>query len=470
MNKYTAKPKVIPEIKSNYERYNLKDNPFPYDPFLEPESDNVRVNGTIYNEAIKSKELKRLENIFLKQTIDGNHKRLGYLIDANYTGRGNGKSALLLHLKNKINNDYGYAVSDGVNRTFALYVKPQPSGQTAKFWQLSEDIIKQILKLDLISDCLITLRYKAIESFEGGYEKLVELLKEEDDFNNLLNSDWLNKNGFSEFHINEIVAKDLRNNGVSSDLANPIAQMPGMAKELILGLSCQQPESWKKKNISIFLFDQLVKFFITANFNGGYILLDEFEKIVDSQKISEKNEFAAELRHNLLEGGVQGAARGFFTIIFAMHPGVPNLIVESWEKSGINARSPLPIGKGEEEPHIIFFNNLQKENIAELLVVYLEYFRIEKSDEKSGLYPFEQSAIDRIAELAKYNTAKTLKFANIVLENLVNLQQEKIDLIFLHNTLEKKKEISQENVTSPDFLQRESSPMEDVLKGASYKS
>lgn len=467
MNKFITKPKTTPLVKEKYERFNLTDNPFPYDPFMEPESENVRINGTIYNENIKKNEIQKISNNFFLQSLDGNNKRLGYLIDSAYTGRGNGKSALLVHLKSLVNKDFGATVSNQENRVFAIYIKPQPSGRSAKFWQLAEEVLVQISKTNILKEVLITLKYNALASMPSELEKVQDKLQTEEDFYNLLDSSFLSTHNVNEFEVNQSIIDLLVGFKIDRTLAAEMVQMPNSLNQILIERHFKLSESQKRKQIPHVLFDQLVKIFSAANFNGGYILLDEFEKIVDSQSAAERNDFAAELRFNLFEGGGMSATSGFFMMIVAMHPGVPNLLRESWEKSGLNARTPLP-SSAENDLHIIFFNNLQKNNIKELLTVYLDHFRCNPNlTDKCGIYPFEESAIEKVAELANYNTAKTLKFANILLDECAKETDRLVDLKFVESIISQKKNNPDEDIMSSDFLKRESLPLENILKGVS---
>ncbi|SRR5258705_12268249 len=102
MSKLLRRPSAsLPtEIKGRFEKFNLAENPFPSNPFVDKNSEDKRINGDIYEIGIRTKEYDQIESIFLKQPqSDLNHLRLAYIIDESYIGRGNGKSALLVHLQ-----------------------------------------------------------------------------------------------------------------------------------------------------------------------------------------------------------------------------------------------------------------------------------------------------------------------------------------------------------------------------------
>lgn len=463
MNKFIRKPETKPsEIRDLFSRFNLKENPFPYNPFIEPESEDPKRNGEIFDERIRYKELEKFKTNFLEQPIDGDHNRVGYLMESSFTGRGNGKSAFLVNIQNSINADFGATVSKNINKSFSIYFKAKASGQNAKFWQVSQEIIKELASKKIFEDCLITLRYKVLE--ENGWLKQIEKeMIEESDYYNLLNNSWLMEKNINFPIFNSKLRQKLIDVGISMELATLFANKSSEASKSILEKYIfEKQEPWKKKELNRFLFDELCRFFIMSDFNGCYILLDEFEKIADFQKPVERIEFAYELRQNILESSLQSGITGFFIFIITMHPGTQRLILESWEKSGINARSPLPGEDFMEAPHVISFEDIKKQDISALLKVYLDYYRIDKSGE-IGLYPFDEEAVNMIAEVSKYNAARILKFSHMLLSELVQTEKEKIDRLFVSDLINKNKKFQIEDITSSNFLSRENNPLENAM-------
>jgi hypothetical protein len=72
-----------------YEKYFLKDNPFPTTPILDPASDDDRVNGKIYNPHIREAEIVSFESKIRQRPP------LIYIENSEFE-RGVGKSALLV--------------------------------------------------------------------------------------------------------------------------------------------------------------------------------------------------------------------------------------------------------------------------------------------------------------------------------------------------------------------------------------
>lgn len=93
---------IVVDNGNRYECYNLKENPFPLNPFLNQESPDKRYNGDIYEASVRDIEEKQVEESFLKvPQSNPSHIRVGYILDTSYVGRGNGKSSFAINLIKK---------------------------------------------------------------------------------------------------------------------------------------------------------------------------------------------------------------------------------------------------------------------------------------------------------------------------------------------------------------------------------
>ncbi len=63
------------------------------------------------------------------------------------------------------------------------------------------------------------------------------------------------------------------------------------------------------------MFSQMVRFFQAADFNGAYVLVDDFERIPDFQSARQKKDFALELRSVLFDGSYVNARVGFLNFL-----------------------------------------------------------------------------------------------------------------------------------------------------------
>ena len=406
----------------NYEKFNLSENPFPSEPTVNKESTDKRINGYIYEMEIRGNEYELiLSNFIRKSQKDPNHLRLGYIIDTSYIGRGNGKSAFLLNLTHKINREYCLDLSNNINRCFAIYVSPEPGGRTKTFPSFVDTIFESILNSGIINICLATLRLEVIN--QSYPEISLAEFPEDELIMNLNSKDWFDQEKIDYRKIHDIFIR-------KESFQNLPFEFPlfGEGKSLFSIVSTQDDfkqyyRGLKKTKERIdFLFNDLIKLFIAANFNGAYVFIDDFERIPDFQSSRQKKDFALELRTCLFDGISLNAKLGFYNMFLVLHAGVPRLINDAWAASGMENRAPI---NQLSYKHIIVFDKLTRDHVALLLKKYLSEYRI-KEISKDQLYPFTEDAVNTIGEMSEFNAAKILKMAYEYLEKAVEKKSQQV--------------------------------------------
>lgn len=420
------------DLRGRYEKFNLEENPFPSDPFVNKESTDKRVNGEIYEIEIRKPEYEKIESNFLKHPqSDLNHIRLGYLVDTSFVGRGNGKSAFLVNLQNNINKEYCLDISDGENKCFALLVTPEAGGRTKTFASFVDQIFAAVLRQHVIDECLAILRLEAIRELYPKTDLAKELRNENTLRERLRSSEWFRKKNFDLRAISDHVASNER-------LQTLPATFPVIRdrSSLIKGFPVERDfEEYYVTNLRKgrerydFLFSHLVQFFQAAGFNGAYVLVDDFERIPDFQSARQKRDFALELRSCLFDGTFTNAKIGFYNMVLVLHAGVQRLIEEAWALSGMENRAP--ISPRVDSSHVIAFEKLSEGHAALLLRKYLTEYRI-KPEKTDPLSPFTAEAVRLIGEMSEYNASKILKTAYELLEKAASSEtQSDIDREFV---------------------------------------
>lgn len=403
-----------------FERFNLSENPFPSEPTVNKESQDKRINGNIYEIQIREKEFELIQSNFIKQPqSDFNHLRLGYIIDTSYIGRGNGKSAFLINLMQKINKEFCLDLSDGLNKCFAIYVTPEPGGRTKTFQSFVDSIYDAILKSEIISTCLAILRLEAINELYPNTS--LDGIDEKDLVKSVNNSQWYQTKNIQYQSINNHLLANKHLQNLPSDF--PIFKRNLFTQDIV------SQEDFENYYIDIkrprekidFVFSQLVKFFISAGFNGAYILVDDFERIPDFQSTRQKKDFALELRACLYDGSYTNAKINFYNMLLVLHAGVPKLISDAWAASGLENRAP--INQTLTFKHIINFGKLNQKHVSLLLRKYLIEYRID-TQKKNGLSPFTEGAVTKIGELSEFNAAKILKMSYELLDKAANIPEQ----------------------------------------------
>ena len=407
MSDLLRKPKDQPglQMPGRHERFHLTENPFPTEPVNKDSSDR-RINGDIYESEIRTKEYSLIENSFLKKPqSDRNRLRLGYICDTSYIGRGNGKSAFLVNLAHKINKDYCLDISDELNKCFAVYVTPEPGGRTKSFASFVDLIFEAMLKSGIVDVCLATLRLEAacrlypdkdFSTLAGEMDKSVARLN---------SPDWLRTQGVDLSSLAAAISENERLQALPREF--PLAQRsslfqfvtPDSFREYYLNLRKGRPRS-------DFLLSHMVQVFLAAEFNGAYILVDDFERIPDFQSARQRKDFAIELRSALFDGPYVNARIGFYNMLLVLHAGVPQLISDAWSSSGLGNR--YPITPKIQSAHWIAFEKLTREHVSLLLKKYLDAYRTSHSH-GNELRPFTAEAVTLIAQINENNAAKILR-------------------------------------------------------------
>lgn len=439
MSKLLRKPEQShrPDTMAKFQKFGLSDNPFPSEPYVNQDSTDKRVNGGIYETEIHKTELQKIMNNFIKKPqSDHNHLRLGYIIDTSYIGRGNGKSAFLLKLKQIIDNEYCLDLSDGKNKCFAIYFSPESGGRTKTFPSFVEIFYQAIVRSEIIQNCLAILRLESMKKLYSNFEGIIENMSDEDLITLLNDEEWFSKNNFDNAAISDEIYKH-------DFLQQLPAEFPlfrgrnSWVKPFITvkDFTDYYVNNLKKSSDRItFVFSNLVNFFVAAGFNGAYILVDDFERVPDFQSERQKRDFALELRSCLFDGLHTNAKLGFYNFLLVFHAGVPRLVGDAWAASGMEHR--VPIMPKISSNHVIRFEKLSKKHAVLLLVKYLAEYRID-SKELDPLHPFDEGAVQKIGELSEYNAARMLKMANELLEKATELENvQLINSSFISKNLE----------------------------------
>lgn len=433
MSKIIKKPKdAILASVGKYEKLNLKENPFPVNPFVNKENADDRYNGRIYESKIREIERTKIVDNFIKiSQSNPNHIRLGYILDYSYVGRGNGKTAFTLNLIDEINKEFCLDLSEESNKCFGLHISPEPSGRTKNFYNFVDLIFDSIYKNNLINDCLASLRLESILDSDDSFN-IANEFKDDDDLVAKLNSpSWFESKAYE---IQKITSKIYE----KAEFNKVLREFPlNKDKSKFYGYNVTTQEDFKKYYYEVlkngqernnFIFNDLVLFFVASGFNGSYIILDDFERIPDFQSEKLRHEFALEIRTNFFDGISENAKIGFYNLILVLHAGVPRLVEKAWTVSGMHRRSPM-LNEDGSSSHIIKFDKLGVEHAKLLIIKYLNKYRIKPSDTNDSS-PFTDGAIKFISEKAELNASAILEKSYLLIESAVAENVDSIDLTF----------------------------------------
>lgn len=434
-SKFTTRSTTLvdPKRQGRFVPFGLKDNPFPPEPFINRRSKDNRINGTIYDDTLRRSEYQRLQEQFLeKPRNEGSHLKLGYIEDTSYLGRGNGKSAFILHASDKINQSYCLDISSNCNKCFAVAINPEAGGKTKTFDAFVDLFFDAIIESRILDVAIGSLLLESVASSESTASATDEITDEDSLLKSVFQLDWYERHSIS---IHDVLER-LRTNPFLSDISveSPLSELCSsrfLINSIVSSSDCKRFYTQLKKGKPRydFVFNDVTRVFLAAGFNGAFVFVDDFEKIPEFQSARQKKDFASELRSVLFDGPYVGSAYGFYTILLVLHAGVPRLIQEAWQSAGVASRSPIGDHGGS---HVIPFEKLDAAKVASLFVKYLDEFRIEPSS-RGTLTPFSQGAIGKLAEACDFNLGKILKNAHTLLELAAEQSVKSIDEAFVAN-------------------------------------
>lgn len=414
---------------SKYSCFSLTENPFPTAPVNKNSSDK-RINGGIYETHIRCNETEGIETSFLKVAqTNPSHLRLGYICDTSYIGRGNGKSAFIVNLIDRINAQYCMNISSNLNKCFAVYLSPQPGGRTKTFDKFVDLLFESLFSSKILKISLAIVRLEAISVLYPDLD--FQSISDADLVSNLNDAEWLSANGIDCYKLTKTVCDNQFFQALPSDSPFTNTRSSFIVEVTTDEKLYQYYRSIKNKRLKLdFVFTELVALFMAAGFNGSYIFVDDFERVPDFQSARQKRDFATELRSVLLDGPFDSARLGFYNMLLVLHAGVTALILEAWASSGLDQRYPL--SPKVDSPHLVQFNKLNKSHIMLIVKKYLQAYRAE-SYSGDALAPFTVKSIELISEKGENNAATILKTCATLLETAVIKNVTSIDEVFVRN-------------------------------------
>ncbi|RZK25756.1 MAG: hypothetical protein EOO43_04680 [Flavobacterium sp.] len=455
LKKATSNIETVPF--GRFEIFNLIDNPFPSQAILNKDSTEKKLNGSIYEPEIRTAEFEKLLNNFLRSPqSDINHQRLGFLLDSSYIGRGNGKTAFLLNVLRKINNDYCLDLSGGVNKCFAVYFQPEAGGKTKTFDSFVDLFFQAVIDTDIIKNSLAILRLESIISLKQS-EEILELYPENELVEKLNSDEWFGSEGKEKLDISrrEITINILSNQhlqNLSKDF--PLYRDTKFLTPLVTQRDFEDHYNNLKKGKAKFdfVFTELVSLFLASGFNGAYVFVDDFERIPDHQSAIQKKDFVTQLRTILYDGLYSNSKIGFYNFFFALHAGVPRILQEAWALSGLEHR--VSLNPAFDNPrHMILFDKINEMHAILLVGKYLSEYRINPIEEGNKLTPFTEEAVKIIGIKSELNAAKILQMACNIIEHAADNKVDKIDAAYVQQ-LTKQGNVNIEHDQSVDSISK----------------
>jgi hypothetical protein len=400
---------------SPFERFGLRDLPFPTDPVVNPYSADPRRNGMIYATRPAQAEIKKFEDLLVRPTDFLNRARLAYLWSKGdqQSGRGMGKTALLRYFRQRINVDWGQTEFKGQFSAVVVYVSFPGQVDRRYMEQLAQAGLVDVCGNGVLGAARAGLRLGKLPGAIG------ERVLEEKGAEGLLDDDALSAAGGNVDELNDAVTAALSEAGIGDEVARHLARgtfedyLRGMRKDRNL-IPLYVPRDTKQLDYSRYLlFNEIVLFLRTAGFAGGYLFIDDIENLVDQMSRKDRIEFAKEFALCTVRPGYANTNHGFFSCVLTTHQQASVGLSQAWGDAGLAAIARLDPGANSS----VELPLPSKDSAREIIVAHLDHYRLDSS--KNGtIEPFTEDGIEALLSI-NVHPRELLSRAAIVMQNAV---------------------------------------------------
>jgi hypothetical protein len=412
---------ALREEANLYERFGLRQNPFPTKPSVTVGGPDPRQNGSIYIEELRVDEQQRFEQLLIPKSERPQVRSIAFLMDyATRRGRGIGKTAFLYHQQKRIMSDLGNEMSGGTQVIFSTYVLPLPEGSYKKFWQFCKMLLEA---LTVDQNPIISLAIWRLRGFSKYISEEVLSRVGEVPEQTIGNNKWLQEQKVDvHFGLRQDIRSQLVDLNLSDVLINALLDHGHSPQEFRRHFfSALSDADWRKIGGKL-VFDDLVKLFNLAKFTKGIFLIDEVEKIIQPQNTQERRSFTDSLRYYLVDGQCENARLTFYSFLFTIHPYVQEILTPHWEASGLDRFAALSRELASE--YTVYLEPLNQNSAVPLAKAYLDASSINGVDD---LRPFTVNALNEALIRTGRVPGRFLTLLNSVIERAIQENWETIN-------------------------------------------
>ncbi len=427
-NLQNANPPV--EQKNAYqELYGLRENPFPSMALFTPNINDPRRNGEIYDAEFRKDEEKQFFKLFIQPDNNDRPIQLGFIrLDPQAGGRGNGKSAFLHRIMQRINGqewETEWMTDPNDPNLFCLgvHVLPEPKKQK-RIWEFARLVFETISEQKLFAEIDKQLRAAILVNLLTE-EQMTELsslpvaelnqsLSDIQGFSTLLAKYNITFSGFVDLVRVQLEKIQPATNLFLGNFFDNNCSLTAVWADWINKGIAGNDYKWRKEGVD-WLTDGLVPVMLVAGYRRLIILLDEFEKIYISQNGRERDEFLDGLRQYFFERDSVAVKYQYITIVLTIHPSIYAYVDTNWRRVGLDNLAPLDVDRIKNVS--VELGTSDNTKLEHLLTTYLDFFRINADDPKKGsIYPFNTDALEPAIIAARLYPRGTLWYAYELLQ------------------------------------------------------
>lgn len=357
-----------------YSKYFLSDNPFPSAAVVNPRSDNIRINGTIFNEEIFREEIE-----LLRQKI-GSRTNMIYVAGLKFD-KGIGKSALIAHECRRLTT---------AHNTTSIYVRCKPREDPGDFCRA---IVMECHRLGHL-----WLTFRKILLQYADEKRSLRLSKES--VETLFNVYKTPPETLPLTLYTHITSPS----SLSKDLISWLSEKLGVSKEpisIVVDTYLTRPSSLADKLAKVRLDEidmlkDILSLLAFSGFEQHYFFLDQMEDAIMATSTSKLREFCVAMRR-MLEVCMNKA-----TIIVTLHPD-SEMKLDTQNAKDLLGLAPLDLTHRVDVMSMEAGSKLA----VDLSLEYLRHFRT--SDPPSPTFPFTPEVMRYICYLKDGNIRAILQ-------------------------------------------------------------
>jgi hypothetical protein len=385
------------EQKNAYQTlYGLRENPFPSMALFTPNINDPRRNGDIYDAEFRKPEEEEFFKMFVQPENGDRPTQLGFIrLDPQAGGRGNGKSAFLHRIMQRINGqewETEWVTNPEDPNLFCLgvHVLPEPKKQK-RIWEFARLVFETMSEQKLFAEIDKQLRAAMIinllteeQMTELGSlptDELNKSLSSEEDFSDMLEKYGHTLSGFVDMAKSQLEKIQSATNLFLENFFDNDCSLTAAWADWINKGMLGSDYRWRKEGVE-WLTNGLVPVMLVAGYRRLIILLDEFEKIYISQNGRERDEFLDGLRQYFFERDSVAVKYQYITTVLTIHPSIYTYVGTNWRRVGLDNLAPLDVDRIQNVS--IELGASDDAKLEHLLITYLDYFRVNAEDPNKG--------------------------------------------------------------------------------------
>jgi hypothetical protein len=390
------------ELRKRFGKFGLIQNPFVQNPvadYAAKEEDARR--GKIFCREAQLDAINSIERKWIGSPHFEDKLRVGFLWaqSGELTDKGMGKSAIIFHVMDKINNGFG-SVYFKDYKVCAIYV------YSGTDWnKLGYICIDAMRRLDegILDEVVRVLRYLALREMKP---ETANLIKDQNDLGKMLDEKWLSDNGVDLATLDEKVKTKLIEQGVFPDVAAAVSErrfieyLKSFRSDHQLKLP-PAAHDWRLTKLSINLFfDQCMRVLRAGLFDHCYLFVDDIENVIKALEKSPRDlvEFTRMLGGHLFRDNTFSNTGQMLSIFLTTHAKAADSLSRPWIDSGYDSFAKLHTSS----PNSVMVGPITVDGGVAMLKTYLKHYRVEGYS-GDDLFPFDLDAVQFLVEESKFH-------------------------------------------------------------------